>query len=60
MLVSRVGEAQRILINCTIFLMKWTESEQLWHTNEGLRSGRHEREMGREGVWFVFWSDMSF
>lgn len=46
MLVSRVGEAQRILTHCTIFLMKWMESEQLWRTNEGLCSGRREREMG--------------
>lgn len=60
MLVSRVGEAQRIWIHCTIFLMKWIESEQLWRTNEGLCSGRREREMGREGVWFVFLSDYEF
>ncbi len=58
--VSRVGEAQRILIHCTIFLMKWIESVQLWCTNEGLCSGSHEREMGREWVWFVFLSDYEF
>lgn len=50
MLVSHVGEAQRI--HCTIFLLKWIEWEQLWCTNEGLCYGRHERQMGREGVWF--------
>lgn len=60
MLISRVGEAQRILIHCTIFLMKWIESVQLWCTNECLCSGSHEREMGREWVWFVFLSDWVF